>query len=73
MLAEHCFPRSVALVDKHFSCQPADIFRIRMRDSKLEQLGTLKDFRVPPWWAASMSLAPDDSPLLLRDTGIQDI
>jgi Tol biopolymer transport system component len=53
--------------------QPAGIFRIGVRDSKLEQLGTLKDFRLPPYWAASMSLAPDDSPLLLRDTGTQDI
>jgi hypothetical protein len=54
--------------------QPGGIFRIRMRHSKLEQFCTLKDFRpAPDWWAASMSLTPDDSPLLLRDAGTQDI
>jgi Tol biopolymer transport system component len=53
--------------------RPGGIFRIRMRDSKLEQLVTLKDFRVTPYWAATMSLTPDDSPLLLRDAGTQDI
>ncbi len=53
--------------------QPGGIFRIRMRDSKLEQLFTLKDFRQAPDWAGSMSLAPDDSPLLVRDAGTQDI
>jgi hypothetical protein len=54
--------------------QPGGIFRIRLSDSKLERLCTLTDFRPPPdFRAVSMSLAPDDSPLLLRDAGTQDI
>jgi Tol biopolymer transport system component len=50
--------------------QPGAIFRIRMMDRKLEQLTTLKDFRDATGW---MGLAPDDSPLLVRDSGAQDI
>ncbi|HTG63004.1 MAG TPA: hypothetical protein VMG63_26825, partial [Terriglobia bacterium] len=53
--------------------QPGGIFRIRIRDRKLEQLGTLKDFRTAPDWGSWMGLAPDDSPLLVRDAGTQDI
>jgi Tol biopolymer transport system component len=53
--------------------QPGGIFRTGIRDSKLEQLGTVKDFREASDWGVSMTLAPDDSPLLLRDAGSQDI
>jgi Tol biopolymer transport system component len=51
--------------------QAGGIFRLRIRDRKLEQLGSLKDFRQAG--AAWMGLAPDDSPLLVRDAGSQDI
>lgn len=50
---------------------PQGLFRIRISDGRLEQLVSLKDDRLNPGnW---VGLAPDDSPLLLRDTGAQDI
>jgi Tol biopolymer transport system component len=55
--------------------QPIGVFRIQISDHKLEQVVSLKGFRQPDsrlvWgW---LGLAPDDSPLLLRDAGIRDI
>jgi Tol biopolymer transport system component len=47
------------------------IFRIRMSDRQLVQVVSLKDFRLAG--ANWVGLAPDDSPLVLRDTGTQDI
>ena len=53
---------------------PAGIMRVRIRDHKLEQVASLKDFRQPAFdWGGWAGLAPDDSPLLLREAGTQDI
>jgi Tol biopolymer transport system component len=51
------------------------VYRVRISDHKLELLFSLNDFRQPPdlGWGAWKGLAPDDSPLLLRDAGAQDI
>lgn len=49
------------------------VMRIRIRDRKIEQVADLKDFRQTGYWSVWLGLAPDDSPLLLRDTGTQDI
>ncbi|MGI8959586.1 MAG: protein kinase domain-containing protein [Bryobacteraceae bacterium] len=53
--------------------QRSGIFRVRVTDRKLEQVVSLKDFRQAPGWGDWAGLAPDDSPLLLRDAGAQDI
>jgi Tol biopolymer transport system component len=54
--------------------QQSAVFRVRISDRKLEQVVSLKDFRQPlPRWGDWMGLAPDDSPLLQRDAGTQDI
>jgi hypothetical protein len=53
--------------------QPRAIVRIRISDGKLEQLMTLKDVRQAPGWGDRCGLGPDDSPLLIRDAGTQDI
>ncbi len=55
--------------------QPTGVYRIRILDHKLEKVVSLKDFRQPvgPIGGNWMGLAPDDSPLLLRDTGTTDI
>jgi Tol biopolymer transport system component/DNA-binding winged helix-turn-helix (wHTH) protein len=50
------------------------LFRLRIDDRQIEQLAAFKDLRLAagytgPW----IGWAPDDSPLVLRDTGIQDI
>ena len=53
---------------------PAARDRVRvLADHKLEQVARLKDFRQPTGWGSWVGVAPDDSPLLLRDTGTQDI
>jgi Tol biopolymer transport system component len=49
------------------------IFRLRISDHKLEQVASLPDFRKPPPPGNWVGLAPDDSPLLLRDAGTQEI
>ncbi len=49
------------------------VIRIRISDHKVEQVVDLKDFLSTGRYGGSLSLAPDDSPLLLRDTGSQDV
>jgi len=46
---------------------------VRIIDHKREQVSTLNDFRQAPYWGSWGGLAPDDSPLLLRDAGTEDI
>lgn len=61
--------------DSHPS-RDAGVFRVRISDHKLERVGNLDGFRraqsaVSNWpW---MGLTPDNSPLLVRDIGIQEI
>src|SRR5712664_3755684 len=52
--------------------QPS-VMRVRIRDRKLEQVADLKNFRQTGYFSVWLGLAPDDSPLLLRDTGTQEI
>jgi Tol biopolymer transport system component/predicted Ser/Thr protein kinase len=59
--------------DTQSSATPA-IFRIRISDRKLESMANLKDLRrvVLPFFDW-MGLTPDDSPLLMRDIGTQEV
>jgi Tol biopolymer transport system component len=52
--------------------EPA-IYRIGLLDRKLEWLASLKDFRITSLFASRMNLTPEGSPVLLRDTGIEEI
>ena len=52
--------------------QPA-VMRVRIRDHKVEQVADLKNFRQTGYFGVWMGLAPDDSPLMLRDTGTQEV
>jgi len=56
----------------HEENDPA-VMRIRIRDRKIERVADLKNFRQTGLYRVGLSLAPDDSPLLLRDTGTQEI
>jgi hypothetical protein len=47
--------------------------RARIRDRKLEQVAELKNFRQTGYFSDWLGLAPDDSPVLLRDTGTREI
>ncbi len=49
------------------------VVRIRISDHKTEPVADLKSFAAAGRYGRSLSLAPDDSPLLLRDTGTQDV
>lgn len=49
------------------------ILRIRVSDHKIEQVVDLKNFLPVGSYGPALTLAPDDSPLLLRDAGTQDV
>ena len=52
--------------------QPS-VMRIRIRDRRLERVADLKNFRQTGYWSFWLGMAPDDSPLLLRDIGTKEI
>jgi len=56
----------------HEENNPA-VMRVRLRDRKVERVADLKNFRQAGFYNVWLSLAPDDSPLLLRDTGTEEI
>jgi serine/threonine protein kinase/Tol biopolymer transport system component len=49
------------------------VMRVRIRDRKLERVADLKNFQYTGGFGAWLGMAPDDSPLLLRDTSTADI
>jgi dipeptidyl aminopeptidase/acylaminoacyl peptidase len=51
----------------------AAVLRIRISDKKLELIADLKGFTSTGWWGVWLGLDPDDSPLMLRDAGTQDV
>lgn len=55
-----------------FSAKEA-IVRIRVRDHKVEPVADLTSLITAGRYGTALALAPDDSPLLLRDTGSQDV
>jgi Tol biopolymer transport system component len=50
------------------------VFRVRLADHKVELVASLKDFRrvVNPW-STWFGITPDGAPLLMRDTGSQEV
>jgi hypothetical protein len=49
------------------------VLRIRISDHKPEQVVDLKNFLTAGRYGGSLALAANDSPLLLRDAGSQDV
>lgn len=49
------------------------VVRIRISDHKIEPVVDVKNFASTGRYGSSLTLTPDDSPLLLRDTGTQDV
>jgi Tol biopolymer transport system component len=49
------------------------VFQVRILDGKVEQVVNVKGFQLTGYWGLWLGLAPDDSPLLLKDTGSQEI
>jgi Tol biopolymer transport system component len=56
----------------HEENEPA-VMRVRISDRKVERVADLKNFRQTGFFSIWLGLALDDSPLLLRDTGTQEI
>jgi Tol biopolymer transport system component len=56
----------------HEENQPS-VMRVRLSDHKVERVADLKKFRQGGYYSAWLGMAPDDSPLLLRDTGTQEV
>jgi Tol biopolymer transport system component len=49
------------------------VLRIGVSDRKVERIADLKNVPITGYYGIWLGLAPDDSPLLLRDAGSQDI
>jgi Tol biopolymer transport system component len=49
------------------------VIRVRLADGKTETVTDLGNFAIAGGFGGSLALAPDDSPLLLRDRGTQDV
>ena len=49
------------------------VVRIRVSDRKVENVADLKDFATTGRYGGALALTPDDQPLLLHDTGSQDV
>jgi serine/threonine protein kinase/Tol biopolymer transport system component len=49
------------------------VMRVHISDHKVESVADLKHFRQAGYWSVWLGMAPDDSPLLLRDTGTQEV
>jgi eukaryotic-like serine/threonine-protein kinase len=49
------------------------VVRIHVSDNKTEQVVDLKDFPSTGHYGAALALTPNDQPILLRDTGSQDV
>src|SRR5262249_17761212 len=49
------------------------VMRIGIRDRKIERVADLKGFRQASYFGVWRGVAPDDSPLMLRSVGAQDI
>ncbi len=49
------------------------VIRVRVSDGKLENVADVKDFPATGRYGAALALTPRDEPVLLRDTGTQDV
>ena len=49
------------------------VLRVRTSDRKVEEVADMKGFKTTGYWGTSLTLTPDDSPLLLRNLGSQEV
>ena len=49
------------------------IIRVKVTDRQIDQVASLMGFQQTGYFGFWLGLAPDDSPLLLKDTGTQEI
>jgi eukaryotic-like serine/threonine-protein kinase len=55
------------------SSEPRAVVRIRISDRKIERVAELKNLALTGHWEMWMALTPDDSPLLMRNAGTEDV
>jgi eukaryotic-like serine/threonine-protein kinase len=53
--------------------QESAVIRVRVSDGKHEQVADVKTFPATGRYGAALALTPNDQPILLRDTGTQDV
>jgi Tol biopolymer transport system component len=53
--------------------QADTVIRIRLSDHKQERVADLKNLVTTGYYGGALALAPDDSPMLLRDAGTYDV
>ena len=53
--------------------QQSAVIRVRISDGKRERVADIKDFPATGRFSSALALTPDDQPILLRDTGTQDV
>ncbi len=51
----------------------AGVERVGIRDRKVEDVGSLKDVPITGFYSIWFGLTPDSTPLILKDTGTQDV
>ncbi len=51
----------------------SSVVRIRVVDHQVEKIANVADFSATGRYGAALALTPDDQPLLLHDTGTQDV
>ena len=51
----------------------SSVARIRIADHQVEKIANVADFSATGRYGAALALTPDDQPLLLHDTGTQDV
>jgi eukaryotic-like serine/threonine-protein kinase len=56
----------------HYAEKPS-VLRIRISDRKIEQVADLRGFLATGFWRFWLGLDPEDAPLMLRDSGTQDV
>ena len=52
---------------------PPSVMRVGIHDRKVEQVVSLKGFQMTGYFGFWLGLTPNDSPLVLKDTGAQNI
>lgn len=68
-----CWSRDGQYVYFLQALQNPGIIRVEIGNRKAEQVASLKGFHLTGYYQYWLGLTPDDSPLLLKDTGTQDI
>ena len=68
-----CWSRNGRYIYFLQTLQDPGIMRLDVRNRKIEQIASLKGFQLAGYYGTWLGLTPDDEPLLLKDTGTQDI